>query len=324
MFAELGEAEASAKFAPKLSQIFWATYDSSISAPNEPVEFSREALAAATMEAEKAAHVHASLIVAAERDCDVIIAFCGGCGFAKRAEKLADTLRHAARAKVGLLKDIGITGNFDVKVRSKDGLFRTIHSKKAGDGFVDCEHHLQSIVLAAEAAACQSTLALPAGANPSVSNLARRADGSKEESDEAYRSRLSNAQYAVLRKKRTEPRHGVKCQNGGFDDVFDDGRYYCGACSALLYTSDMKYDCGCGWPGFWTNADGAVRSMPDADGRRNELVCNACNSHLGHVFIGEKHGYPTDERHCINSCSLAFAPEGSDVAHACSYSGDIF
>lgn len=62
MFAELGEAEASAKFAPKLSQIFWATYDSSISAPNEPVEFSREALAAATMEAEKAAHVHASLI----------------------------------------------------------------------------------------------------------------------------------------------------------------------------------------------------------------------------------------------------------------------
>lgn len=182
---------------------------------------------------------------------------------------------------------------------------------------------LDSQLAATHPTISQQLLELPPDANPTVSKLARSADGSKEESDAVYRARLSPAQYAVLRQKRTEPRHGVKRENGGFDDVFDAGTYCCGACGTAVYTSDMKYNCGCGWPGFWTNIDGAVRSVPDSDGKRNELVCNACNSHLGHVFIGEKHGYPTDERHCINSCSLSFLPEGATVAQPCSYYGPI-
>jgi len=175
-----------------------------------------------------------------------------------------------------------------------------------------------------QASTCRTSLALPDGANAEASKLALVVDGSKEESDVAYKARLSKAQYAVLRQRRTEPRHIVKRANGGFDDVFDAGDYYCQACGDLLYTSDMKYDCGCGWPGFWTNVDGAARSLPDGDGRRNELVCNACNSHLGHVFFGEENGYPTDERHCVNSCSLAFAPEGTCVARACKYKGKVY
>ena len=56
-------------------------------------------------------------------------------------------------------------------------------------------------------------------------------------------------------------------------EVFDKGTYQCAACGTPLYTSEMKFDCGCGWPGFWTNIDGAVRAVPDADGMRVEIVC---------------------------------------------------
>merc|ERR1719316_1089043 len=165
---------------------------------------------------------------------------------------------------------------------------------------------------------------LPAGAVSAASKLARVADGSKEESVGAYRARLSPAQFLVLREKATEPGHVVNRANGGFDDVFDQGTYHCGACGTPLYTSEMKFDCGCGWPGFWTNIDGAVRAVPDADGMRVEIVCNACNSHLGHVFTGERFPYATDERHCVNSCSLAFRPEGEKHARPCSYSGRVY
>merc|ERR1712216_957769 len=81
-------------------------------------------------------------------------------------------------------------------------------------------------------AAAAQKLELPRGANPTVSKLARFANGSKEESDAAYRARLTRAQYAVLRQKRTEPPNGVKRANGGFEDVFDAGLYSCGACGA--------------------------------------------------------------------------------------------
>jgi peptide-methionine (R)-S-oxide reductase len=69
----------------------------------------------------------------------------------------------------------------------------------------------------------------------------------------------------------------------------------------------MKFDCGCGWPGFWTCLPKAVREEADADGRRVELLCNACNGHLGHVFRNEGFSNPPpNERHCINSVSLRF------------------
>eukprot|EP00658_Telonema_sp_P-2_P082436 TRINITY_DN8715_c0_g2_i4.p1 TRINITY_DN8715_c0_g2~~TRINITY_DN8715_c0_g2_i4.p1 ORF type:complete len:187 (-),score=0.76 TRINITY_DN8715_c0_g2_i4:362-922(-) len=93
----------------------------------------------------------------------------------------------------------------------------------------------------------------------------------------------------------------------GFDDHYDVGEYHCAGCETLLYTSRMKFDCGCGWPGFWDCVPGAVREHSDADGRRVEILCTACNGHLGHVFRGE--GFdnpPPNERHCVNSTSLVF------------------
>merc|ERR1712007_307375 len=129
----------------------------------------------------------------------------------------------------------------------------------------------------------------------------------------------------VLRQKATEPGHKLKFPEG-FDDCFQVGVYYCAACygvgrQAPLYSSKMKFDCGCGWPGFWTNVSGAVYEQKDADGRRCEILCAHCDGHLGHVFRGEKFGFCTDERHCVNSMSLVFLPASGGEVLKPTYTG---
>ncbi|CAE8607453.1 unnamed protein product [Polarella glacialis] len=70
----------------------------------------------------------------------------------------------------------------------------------------------------------------------------------------------------------------------------------------------MKFDCRCGWPGFWTNVQGAVCEEVDPDGQRREILCTRCCGHLGHLYRKEDHGFSTDERHCVNSSCLVFLP----------------
>lgn len=94
---------------------------------------------------------------------------------------------------------------------------------------------------------------------------------------------------------------------GEYNDHYESGYYVCRQCEAPLFSSEAKFKSGCGWPSFDDDL-GNVKRLPDADGRRVEIVCSNCQGHLGHVFHGEEFT-AKNTRHCVNSLSIKHIKE---------------
>ena len=92
---------------------------------------------------------------------------------------------------------------------------------------------------------------------------------------------------------------------GIYNNHYEDGIYSCKQCETPLFNSASKFKSSCGWPSFDDAINGAVKEIPDTDGKRTEIVCAKCNAHLGHVFIGENYT-EKNTRHCVNSISVEF------------------
>lgn len=120
--------------------------------------------------------------------------------------------------------------------------------------------------------------------------------------DKEWKKKLTESEYAVLRKKGTE-----KAFSGKYWDSKEEGIYLCAGCHEPVFRSEDKFKSGTGWPSFAAPIDSNQVVYQEDVGfftARTEVLCSHCGGHLGHLF----HDGPPPNltRYCINSAALKF------------------
>lgn len=125
-------------------------------------------------------------------------------------------------------------------------------------------------------------------------------DTKVEKTESEWKKILTPEQFRVTRHKGTEaPGSGEHCNS------YEAGEYACICCGNLLFDSRIKFDSGTGWPSFTLPiTENAIKYHQDTSFgmTRVEVMCNTCDSHLGHVFPDGPG--PSGLRYCINSVSI--------------------
>jgi peptide-methionine (R)-S-oxide reductase len=122
--------------------------------------------------------------------------------------------------------------------------------------------------------------------------------------DDQWRKDLPSESYQVLRHEGTE-----RAFTSPLNDEHRPGVFVCAGCALPLFTSDMKFESGTGWPSFFTTIPDVFQTKTDTllFYPRTEYHCAKCGGHHGHIF--DDGPAPTGLRYCNNGVALRFIPK---------------